>query len=101
MCTAISHTIAITGAGKGPKGWFPVTQANVAYDHAAHTMAEHAFLLDFSNYEIGVEARVGVEMDLASAQRLLEQLRAAIAAAEATGSAPQAIAAAEATGSAP
>jgi hypothetical protein len=62
-----------------------VTQANVAFDHATHTMAEHALLLDFTNYDIGPEARVGLEMDLASARALLEQLRRAIAAAEAAG----------------
>jgi hypothetical protein len=85
MCTNISYTASITGAGKGSQGWFPVTQANVAYDHATHTMAEHAFLLDFTNYAIGPEARVGLEMDVHSAKALLEQLSAAIEAAEATG----------------
>ena len=85
MCTGISYTAAITGAGKGSEAWFPVTQANVAYDHASHTMAEHAFLLDFTNYDIGPEARVGLEMDVHSARALLEQLQAAIEAAEATG----------------
>jgi hypothetical protein len=85
MCTNISYTTPITGAGKGSRGWFPVTQANVAYDHATHTMAEHAFLIDFTNYDIGPEARVGLEMDVHSAKALLGQLRAAIEAAEATG----------------
>ena len=85
MCTAISHTTAVTGAGKGPQGWFPVTAANVAFDHATHTSAEHAFLLDFTNYDIGPEARVGVELDLDSARALLDQLEAAITAAEASG----------------
>jgi hypothetical protein len=46
-------------------------------------MAEHAFLLDFTNYDIGPDARVGVEMDLASAKALLDRLGAAVAAAEA------------------
>jgi hypothetical protein len=85
MCTSISHTTPVTGAGKGAHGWFPLTAANVAFDHATHTPAEHAFLLDFTNYAIGPEARVGVEIDLDSARALLEQLRTAIAAAEATG----------------
>ena len=85
MCTSISRHTPVSGAGKGPHGWFPLTAANVAFDHAAHTTAEHAFLLDFTNYSIGPEARVGVEIDLASARALVEQLRVAIAAAEATG----------------
>jgi hypothetical protein len=85
MCTSISHNTPVTGAAKGAQGWFPLTAANVAFDHAAHTSTEHAFLLDFTNYGIGPEARVGVEIDLQSARALLEQLQVAIAAAEATG----------------
>jgi hypothetical protein len=85
MCTAISHTTSITGAGKGPGDWFPVTQVSVAYDHPAHSPAEHAVLVDFSNYTIGPEARVAVEMDLDSARALFEQLRSTIAATEAAG----------------
>jgi hypothetical protein len=85
MCTTISETRAITGAGKGAEGWFPITQATVAYDHATHTGAEHALLVDFANYDLGTDARVGLEMDLASGRALLEQLRSAIEAAEASG----------------
>jgi hypothetical protein len=48
-------------------------------------MAEHAFLLDFTNYDLGPDARVGVEMDLESARTLLRQLQNAIEAADATG----------------
>jgi hypothetical protein len=85
MCTTISDTTSIKGAGKGPDGWFPVTQATVAYDHATHTGAEHALLLDFANYAIGTDARVAVEMDVASGWALLEQMRVALEAAEASG----------------
>jgi hypothetical protein len=85
MCTSISHTTAITGVGKGLRGWFPVNQATVAFDHATHSTSEHALLLDFTNYDLGTEARVAVEMDLVSGKALIEQLRIAIDAAEATG----------------
>ena len=85
MCTTISTTAAIHGAGKGAGGWFPVTQATVAYDHPAHSGAEHALLLDFANYALGTESRVGLEMDLASGRVLLDQLRRAIEAADASG----------------
>jgi hypothetical protein len=85
MCTAISDTTSIEGAGKGPRGWFPITQATVAYDHATHAGAEHALLLDFANYGLGTEARVALELDLTSGRALLEQLRGAIEAAEASG----------------
>jgi hypothetical protein len=85
MCTTISETRPIHGAGKGPHGWFPITQATVAFDHPSYSGAEHALLVDFANYDLGTNARVGLEMDLASGRALLEQLRVAIEAAEATG----------------
>jgi hypothetical protein len=85
MCTMIAGTRPIRGAGKGSGGWFAVNQATVAYDHASHTPADHALLLDFVNYEIGPSARVALELDLASGRALLEQLQATIMAAEASG----------------
>jgi hypothetical protein len=85
MCTEISRTMPISGVGKGSSGWFPVVQATVGFDHATHSGAEHALLLDFANYDFGTDARVALELDLASGRVLLEQLRATIEAAEATG----------------
>jgi hypothetical protein len=85
MCTAISATTSIQGAGKGPTGWFAITQATVAFDHGTHTGAEHALLLDFANYDLGTGARVALEMDVTSGKALLARLRAAIEAAEASG----------------
>jgi len=85
MCTSISETGSISGAGKGPRGWFPINQATVAFDHATHNGAEHALLLDFTNFGLGTDARVGVELDLRSGRALVEQLRRAISAAEASG----------------
>ena len=85
MCTTIAIGADITGAGKGPEGWFPLTRATVGYDHAGHTGAEHALLLGFANYDIGPGARVALELDLASGRALLVQLSAAIEAAEASG----------------
>ena len=85
MCTSISETRPISGAGKGPSGWFPVTQSTVGFDHATHSPAEHALLLDFSNYDLGTHARVGIELDIASGRALVEQLQRAIEAATATG----------------
>jgi hypothetical protein len=85
MCTSISESTAICGVGKGCSGWFPLTRATVAFDHATHTAAEHALLLDFANHDLGPGARVALELDLASGRALLEQLRTTIEAAEATG----------------
>ena len=85
MCTSISDTRGIRGAGKGATGWFAINQATVAFDHATHTGAEHALLLDFANYDLGPAARVALELDLASGRALLEQLQSAIEAADVTG----------------
>ena len=85
MCTNICVTTPIRGSGKSDTGWFPVVQANVGFDHASHTQAEHALLLDFVNPSMGVGARVALEMDLASGRALLESLRDAIDAAEKSG----------------
>jgi hypothetical protein len=85
MCTMISLQTAMTGSGKGGSGWFPISQANVGYDHATHSQFDHALLLDFVNPTLGVGARVAVEMDIASGKALISQLQAAIAEAERSG----------------
>ncbi|HLZ29378.1 MAG TPA: DUF6295 family protein [Chloroflexota bacterium] len=81
----ISMQTAVTGAGKGATGWFPISQANVGYDHATHSQADHALLLDFVNPDLGVGARVALEMNIASGKALLVQLQAAITEAERAG----------------
>ena len=85
MCTMISMQTAVSGSGKGPAGWFPISQANVGYDHATHSQLDHALLLDFVNPSMGTSARVAVEMDLASGKALIAKLQAAIAEAERFG----------------
>ena len=85
MCTMISNTTSVTGAGKSAEGWFAITHACVGYDHATHSANEHALLLDFINRDLGPGARVAVELDLPSGRALLSELQAAIAAAEAAG----------------
>jgi hypothetical protein len=75
----------VTGSGKGSAGWFPISQANVGYDHATHSQLDHALLLDFVNPEMGASARVAVEMDLRSGKELIARLQAAIAEAEGLG----------------
>ncbi|HET6873560.1 MAG TPA: DUF6295 family protein [Acidimicrobiales bacterium] len=85
MCTTIALTSPVSGAGKGAAGWFPVTEVTVAYDHPARAEAEHALLIDFSNYGLGTGSRVAVELDLASGRELLARLAEAIEAAEKTG----------------
>jgi hypothetical protein len=85
MCTMIAATAPVRGMGKGAQGWFPVTQATVGYDHTTHSTDEHALLIDFTNYALGLDARVGLELDLESGRALVAQLQSAISLAEATG----------------
>lgn len=71
------------GGGKGARGWFDVTQANVGYDHTTYLRQEHALLLDFVNPELkDPSARVALELDIASGKALVAKLQEAIAAAE-------------------
>ncbi len=85
MCTMITLRAPVTGGGKGPEGWFPVSQVNVGYDHTTFMRNEHALLLDFVNPALEPSARVAVELDIASGKALLAQLQAAIDAAERSG----------------
>ena len=85
MCTNIAMNAEITGMGKGEKGWFRVNQAVVGFDHTTHFENEHALLLDFVNYEIGTDARIAVELDIASGRALIAKLQEAIEAAERSG----------------
>ena len=85
MCTMIAMKAAVNGMGKGAEGWFPVTQANVGFDHPTHAMAEHSLLLDFVNPTLDPSHRVALEMDLASGRELIARLQAAIEAAEKSG----------------
>ena len=72
-------------AARARTGWFPISQANVGFDHATHSQFDHALLLDFVNPDLGAGARVAVEMDIASGKALVAQLQAAIAEAERSG----------------
>jgi hypothetical protein len=85
MCTYISNSTQVAGAGKGAEGWFRITEAIVGYDHPAHANADHAILIDFMNPAAGLDARVAVELDLESGRALLAQLAETISAAEASG----------------
>jgi hypothetical protein len=85
MCTSISRSVPVEGAARGTSGWFPLSEATVGFDHSTHTSADHALLVDFSNYGLGTGSRVAVELNLASGKALLQALEQAIAAAESTG----------------
>jgi hypothetical protein len=82
MCTSIVEIAVADGAGKGGDGWFKLTRSVVSYDHPHHALFEEAINIDFVNTDLGPEARVAVELSLASAKELSAALIRAIEAAE-------------------
>ncbi|MBI4214104.1 MAG: hypothetical protein HY534_07335 [Chloroflexi bacterium] len=78
MCTWILHRADIRGSGKGQAGWFPIQQANVAFDHPADAPLDHAVLIDFVNEAMGPSARVAVELSATSARALVEAIQSAL-----------------------
>jgi hypothetical protein len=81
MCTYLTETIEVDGSGKGPQGWFPLTDASVYVDHPQHAPHEHTVNIDFRNPAAGPAARVAVELTEESALALVDAIRAAIASA--------------------
>ncbi len=85
MCTGIMEKAAVLGSGKGTHGWFPVTQANVSFDHATNAFMEHSLNIDFVNESLGPGARVAVELSDDSARALVRAILAALEAGERQG----------------
>lgn len=75
MCTYIIQKADLYGSAKGANGWFPLTLANVCFDHPAHANLEHALLIDFVNPQ---EGRVAVELSASSARALIKAIEAAL-----------------------
>ena len=83
MCTYLTENVSIAGSGKGPSGWFSVTDATVYFDHPVHAMAEHTLNIDFADPSKGPGARVAVELTAQSARDLIAALEGALASAPA------------------
>jgi hypothetical protein len=83
MCTWITEQVAVTGTATGVPGWINVTQVNVFYDHPVEAPFDHALIIDFVNPSEGVGARVGVELDAASALALIRAIETALSSPEA------------------
>jgi hypothetical protein len=81
MCTYLTEKLAVEGSGKGPAGWFGLTEASVYFDHPQHARAEHTLNIDFLNPARGPSARVAVELTAESARALAAAISAALAAA--------------------
>lgn len=82
MCTSIIEIAPAEGMAKLGDGWFTLSQAVVAYDHARHAPLGDVITLDFLNTGLGPSARAGVELTLESAKTLRDALDRAIAAAD-------------------
>lgn len=70
MCTMITAKYSFEGHAKGPKGWFPIEQVYLGYDHPAHSPSEHAILIDLANEDLGTEFRLAVELSRDAAAEL-------------------------------
>jgi hypothetical protein len=78
MCTYQSAKLELNGSGKGPGGWFPISDATVYFDHPVHYPAEHSLNIDFLNLDDGPARRVAVELDPASARDLARAILEAL-----------------------
>jgi Family of unknown function (DUF6295) len=81
MCTYLTELAEIEGSGKGPSGWFPLTQAAVYVDHPVDAPFEHTVNIDLANPGRGPAARVAVELTEEAALALVAAIQAALAAA--------------------
>jgi hypothetical protein len=82
MCTYITERADMAGSGKGGQGWFPLTNANVYYDHPFHAPYEHSLNIDFVNESMGPSARVAVELSAESARALIQAIQKALESGE-------------------
>ena len=78
MCTYQTERLALSGSGKGPAGWFPVSTASVYFDHPVHAPADHTLNIDLLNPELGPAARVALELAPESARALARAILSAV-----------------------
>ncbi len=71
MCTMIAQQVKINGSGKTSAGWIKVDQASVSYDHPFDMPLEYTLNIDFTNQAGAPGERVAVELDAASARKLV------------------------------
>jgi hypothetical protein len=75
MCTMIAQQVKINGSGKAGADWFKVDQASVSYDHPFDMPLEYTLNLDFTKQAGTPGQRVAVELDAASARKLVEVIQ--------------------------
>jgi hypothetical protein len=82
MCTMIAQQVKVNGSGKAGADWTRINLASVSYDHPYDMPLEYSLNLDFTNQ---AGARVAVELDAASARKLVETIQEVMRQAEAGG----------------
>jgi hypothetical protein len=80
MCSYVTEKTGVEGSGKGPAGWFRLSEATVYLDHPYFTPLEHTLNIDFIDPAAGPSARVAVELSPESARALVRCIEAALAA---------------------
>jgi hypothetical protein len=80
MCTYTTERVDLSGSAKGPNGWFAATTASVYYDHPVHAPAAHTLNIDVLAPELGLSARVALELSADSARALADAIVAALGA---------------------
>jgi hypothetical protein len=78
MCTYRTEKVTVRGSGKGARGWFPLTEATVYFDHPVHAPETHSLNVDFLNISGTTVQRVAVELDAGSARAVAEAILSAL-----------------------
>lgn len=78
MCTYLTEKIPVDGSGKGPNGWFSVSEATVYVDHPVHALYGHTVNIDMLNPSLGPAARVALELTEETALALADAIHRAI-----------------------
>jgi hypothetical protein len=85
MCTYVTENVAVAGSGKGPEGWFRLSQATVYFDHPFHAPLDHSLNIDFADPTAATAPtrRVAVELSADSARALAHAILSTLDAGEA------------------
>ncbi len=83
MCTWVTMSTEVEGAGKGPEGnWMRFTDAHVYFDHPQHSKMNHALMVDLVDSSAGPSARVAIELNTESARKLIAAIEGALGAVD-------------------
>jgi hypothetical protein len=74
MCTMLIEKTNVQGSGKGSKGWFKFSQANVSFDHPTHLHMDYSINIDFIQEVEENNKRIAIELTPESAKKLIETI---------------------------